>query len=102
MALTAVKLLAVWDTDTFPWPPDRAPWLLEHGLLAFGIYRAEFYRAETPFVRLFTYHVNEQGFRHFTDAHVTGPHDHEQCAVAVNPPYDRELWELPPGVKATA
>ena len=92
--------LAVWDVREKPWwklRPDKTAWLQAHELPADEMYRAEFYLLDAPFARVFCYHRNEQGRRHWNDAHdPCQPHDHDACAVAVEEPRDMILCELPP------
>lgn len=94
--------LAVWDVREDQWRhrhEEKSEWLRDHGFDVLAMYRAEFYLVDAPFIRVFTYHVNEQGRRHWNECHPIPPplgHDHSGCGPAVNPPYDQPVWELPP------
>jgi hypothetical protein len=92
---------SVWDArDKDWWDPRqsaRAAWLKTHGLRPEDTYRTEFYLIDTPFALVFRYHRNVDGNRHWTDNHIPGgPHDHDQCQAAVEPPVQVPLPELPP------
>lgn len=90
---------AIWDARASTWPQLAGPrrsWLEDHGVPTTDTYRIEFYDAAAPIARLFTFHLNGAGRRHLTGAHTTGAHDHDQCAAAVNDPYDMPITELPP------
>jgi hypothetical protein len=97
--LTETTPLAVWDVREASWfgalRPARAAWLEEHGLPALDLYRVEFY-ADGPAARLFCFHRNAEGHRHWNDAHVPSPHDHDACGRAVEEPRAVPLSELPP------
>lgn len=92
--------MRTWDVREKGWQDSRGPartaWLRAHGINDAYIYRAEFYPGSEPYVRIFCYHSNEQGQRHWNDAHVPGPHDHSNCGPAVQEPRDVPLDELPP------
>lgn len=93
--------VAVWDVREKSWlswsRPERSAWLRDHRLPADDMYRAEFYLIDAPFARVFCYHRNEQGNRHWNDAHDPyRVHDHGACEPATVPPCDVLLDELPP------
>lgn len=96
-----IKPLAVWDVKHESWFRQnwmgRRDWLRAQELPANQIYRIEFYLLDTPFARLFRYALNQDGRKHWIDAHTPGqPHDHEACHVAMLEPLDVPLPELPP------
>lgn len=90
----------VWDVrDKNAWfTPNRArktAWLEAHGLPVDDIYRVEFYLEDTPVARLFCYHRDGQGHKHWNEHHIKGDHDHSVCDVARMPPYDVDIRDLP-------
>ena len=92
--------LAAWDARRADWFDDRLEarrdWLVAQDVPVMSTYRVEFLILDCPVARVFTYHMNELGQRHYTPAHTQGLHDHTQCAAEVNEPYMHPLSDLPP------
>lgn len=92
--------LAVWDVRETGWWPGRevkSEWARRHGVPVDVTYRLEFYLADAPFARVFSYHLNEEGRRHLGPQHNPHrDHDHSACKPATVPPFDLPLTELPP------
>ena len=91
--MTMPEPLAAWDARDPQWPrrrQEKSNWLREHGVPVNHAYRTEFYLVDAPFVRVFTYHLNEDGRPHWDEAH--------NCTrrPATEPPFDMPLSELPP------
>ena len=97
--MTETKPRLVWDVREEGWfSPNRAQktaWLEERGLPVDDIYRVEFYLLDAPSARVYCYHRDEQGHKHWNEHHTTGDHDHSACAPAYIPPYDVPLRDLP-------
>ncbi len=92
---------AVWDCRVPSWwdgfRGERQDWLRDHGLPLNILYRAEFYGPADPFARIFCYHLDEDGRKHWSEDHLGGmPHDHSACAIVVQDPVDIALDALPP------
>jgi len=96
-----VTPVATWDVREDRWrdkQEQRADWLKAAGMTGLSIYRIEFFGrpGDAPMGRIFCYHTDEQGKRHWTENHVPGPHDHDQCDVARVAPQIVRLYGLPP------
>lgn len=96
------RLAGAWDCREAAWwhrRESKTAWLAAHGLPG-HLYRAEFWDSPGgPFARVFAYHLNAAGRRHWNEPHETAagaPHDHSACAPAVIPPRDVPLPALPP------
>jgi hypothetical protein len=93
--------VATWDASEPGWfdgPHEaRSAWLKANGLGGM-LYRIEFFGrpGDAPMARIFCYHLNAHGHRHWTESHVPGPHDHSQCDAARVPPQVVRLAVLPP------
>lgn len=89
----------VWDVREPGWfTPQRAQktaWLEARGLPVDDLYRIEFYLEDTPVARLYCYHRDDLGRKHWGGSHVPGDHDHAACDVARMDPYDVPLRDLP-------
>jgi hypothetical protein len=93
-----IKPIAVWDARHADWPhghKEKTQWLRDQGLPADEMYRAEFMLIDAPCARIFCYARNEDGRRYMT-GHSPGPHDHDACEVATEPPRIVPLSGLPP------
>lgn len=92
--------LAVWDVDDPAWwhrHQAKSDWARAQGIPVDYTYRLEFYLVDAPFARVFAYHLNGDGKKHWTHGHdpqTCGP-DHD-CGACKEPPYDMPLSALPP------
>lgn len=89
----------VWDVrdkDWFtPFRAQKTAWLKERGLPVDDMYRVEFYLEDAPVARLYCYHRDDLGRKHWNSHHVPEAHDHDKCDVARMAPYDVSLRDLP-------
>jgi hypothetical protein len=93
-----------WDVRQSDWFANermreaRTRWLSENDLPLTQIYRCEFWAEPSgPIVRIFAYHLDDKGHRHWTPGHLPDvEHDHSQCGAAVLPAWDIAVEKLPP------
>lgn len=100
MRVNEIQPVGVWDVKDAEWQTRRAlksDWLREHGIPVNQAYRAEFYWNDPPFVRIFCFHLDEDGRKHWDHGHdpQTCKLDHA-CGACTEPPHDVPLSELPP------
>ena len=95
-----VQLEASWDARESAWlhrRQEKEDWLDAQGLLGNQMYRIEFFLdPDWPRARIYCYHLDEDGRRHWNPEHVPGPHDHSICGPMVEPPRIVPLAALPP------
>ena len=88
--MSTITPLAVWDVRDLGWPDIWQPvreFLESQGVPVADTYRVEVYLFDTPFARVFTYAVDDRGWRYY---------DPGTDWAAVSDPYDVPLSALPP------